>query len=144
MGLALCVPFTATWLAPAAPAEPDSGLQDAVASLRSGSACQPLHYDAVVEQAAEIINRLDDDYVNHTARQEPVSDPVPGLKDLGYHGKKGTALKGAAKNNADAIKGMLLEGYAAVPDCSYTDFGVSLRRNEATGYTFAALVLAGP
>ncbi len=140
----LCIFFAGMWSAPSALAEPAPDLQGAVASLRSDASCKPLHYDPVVEQAAEIINRLTDDYVNHTARQEPVADPVPGLKDLGYHGNKGTTLQGAAKDDADAIKGMLLEGYAAIPDCSYTDFGISLRRNETTGYTFTSLVLAGP
>ena len=119
-------------------------LQGAVASLRSDASCKPLHYDPVVEQAAEIINRLTDDYVNHTARQEPVADPVPGLKDLGYHGNKGTTLQGAAKDDAEEIKGMLRRGMGLFPDCSYTDFGISLRRNETTGYTFTSLVLAGP
>lgn len=130
-------------LAPSALAEPAPTVRDAVAALRGGTSCLPLRYDAVVERAAEIINRLEENYLIHTARQEPVTDPLPGLKDLGYSGNKAKLLRGAASDGADAIKVMLLEGYAVFPDCSYKDFGVSLRRDETTGYTFTSVVLAG-
>jgi hypothetical protein len=130
-------------LAPSAFAEPAANFRDAVMSFRGGTSCEPLRYNAAVEQAAEIINRSNDDYVNRVATHAPITDPLPGLKDLGYGGNKAKLLQGAAKNDAGAIKGALLEGYAAIPDCSYTDFGVSMRRNETTGYNLASLVLAG-
>lgn len=142
--LALVVTMCATvWLAPATPADAATQVQDAVASLRHATSCPPLRYNSVVKQAAEVINRLDDDYASHLARQEPVADPLPGLKDLGYSGKKAVLLRGSATNDADAITVMLLEGYAAIPDCSYQDFGSSVRRNETLGYTFTSLILAG-
>jgi len=131
-------------LAPAAVADQVATLRDAVASLRSGTSCGPLQYNPAVEQAADIINRSTDAYLNHTATHVPISDPLPGLKDLGYHGNKAALLQGAHKNPADAIKGALLEGHAAIADCSYTDFGVSMFRNETSGYNLTAAVLAGP
>lgn len=114
-----------------------------MASARRASSCGQLRYDAVAERVAEVINKSTDDYINHTATQIPISDPLPGLKDLGYGGKTTALLQGAAKTEGDAIKGALLEGYAAIPDCSYTDFGVSMRQNAPTGYTLASVVLAG-
>jgi hypothetical protein len=129
--------------APSAVADPVSSLRDAVSSARSGTSCGPLRYNATVERAAEIINRSTDTYLNQEARRVPVADPLEGLKDLGYHGTKAYLLQGADKDSGIAIKGALLEGYAAIPDCSYTEFGASMRRNESTGYNLASLVLAG-
>jgi hypothetical protein len=131
-------------LAPAVRADPAPDIQDAVASLRGGSSCPPLHYDPVVEQAAATIARVNAGYVNHTGTTEPVADAVPGLKDLGYGGNKATILQGSAPDHGDSVKAMLLEGYAALRDCSYTDFGVDVRSDDATGITYSALVLAGP
>jgi hypothetical protein len=129
-------------LAPSALADPAANLRDAVTSARSGTSCGPLRYNPVVQQVAEVINRSTDDYLNHAATRVPILDPLEGLKDLGYRGTKAYLLQGADRSDALAIKGALLEGYAAIPDCSYTDFGVSMRRNETTGYNLASSVLA--
>lgn len=132
------------WLAPTVHADPAPNVQDAVASLRGGSSCGPLHYDPVVEQAAATINRVNAGYVDHTGTTQPVSDVLPGLKDLGYGGNKATMLQGTAPDEGDSVKAMLLEGYAAFRDCAYTDFGLDVRTDESTGFTYSALVLAGP
>jgi hypothetical protein len=129
-------------LAPSALADPLANFRNAVASARGGTSCGPLRYNPVVQQAAEVINRSTDDYLNHAATRVPILDPLEGLKDLGYGGTKAYLLQGADRSDALAIKGALLEGYAAIPDCSYTDFGVSMRRNETTGYNLASSVLA--
>jgi len=146
--------------APSALADPVATFRNAVASARGGSSCGPLRYNSIVEQAADISLRSLQDYAKHTATRVPVEDPLPGLKDLGYPGAKAKLLSGAAKNDADAIKGALLEGSVppassidtpkpisshppALTDCSYTDFGVSMRRDETTDYYLSALVLAG-
>ena len=50
---------------------------------------------------------------------------------------------GASKNEADAIKGMLLEAWAAIPDCSYTDYGLSILMNKSRNEFLTALVVAG-
>ncbi|MCV7246541.1 hypothetical protein H7J83_28140 [Mycobacterium mantenii] len=130
-------------LAPPAVADSVVVLQDAVASLRSGTSCGPLRYSPVVEQAADIVNKSTSDYLDNNATHVPIADPLPGLKDLGYGGNKAVLLQGAHKNEASAIKGALLQGYNAFPDCSYTDFGASIVRNENTGYNLVSLVLAG-
>lgn len=136
--------FAVISLSPSALADSAANFKDAVASARGETTCGPLRYTAVVEQAAEIINRSTDDYLSHVATSIPIDDPREGLKDLGYRGTKAILLRGNSKDEALAIKGALLEGYAAIPDCSYTDFGLSMRRNEATGYVLTSLVLAGP
>ena len=130
-------------LAPSALADSVGNLKNAVVSLRSGTSCAPLRYSPLVEQVAEIINRSTDDYMNHSSNHLAIDDPLPGLKDLGYRGNKAVLLRGAHMNEALAIKGALLEGYAAIPDCSYTDFGADMRQNEPTGYRLATFVLAG-
>ena len=122
-------------LAPSALADSVANLKDAVAQARGGTSCGPLRSDPVVEQVAEKINRSTNDWLDHTATQIPIEDPRPGLKILGYGGSKAKLLQGAARTDADAIKGMLLEGLDAFPDCSYTDFGVSMLRNEASDHT---------
>jgi hypothetical protein len=134
----------AVWLAPTVHADPAPDIQGAVASLRGGSSCPALHYDPVVEQAAATITRVNAGYVNHTGTTEPVADALPGLKDLGYGGNKATILQGAAPDHGDSVKAMLLEGYAALRDCSYRDYGVDVRSDDSTGITYSALVLAGP
>lgn len=134
-------------LAPSALADSAANFKDAVASARGETACGPLRYDPVVEQAAELINRSTDEYINHAVSRTPIDsqlEVLEGLKDLGYPGTKAILLRGNSPSEALAIKGALLEGYAAIPDCSYTDFGLSVRRNEATGYFLTSLVLAGP
>jgi hypothetical protein len=139
-------------VAPSALADAVANLRDAITSARSQTSCGPLRYDPVVEQGAEVYNRLTDDYLSHTATRVPEGnlspgdhvDPLPGLKDLGYSGTKAALLQGAHKREALAIKGALLEGYAwnAISDCSYSDFGTSMRLNQRTGYNLASVILA--
>lgn len=141
-------------LAPAAPADPVADVRDAIVSARSETSCAPLRYDPIVEHAAEVFNRMTDDYLDHTAtrvqnkdtRPGSIPDPLPGLKDLGYAGTKAVLLQGAHHGDALAIKGALLQGYASgnISDCSFTDFGADMRRNERTGYNVVSVVLAAP
>lgn len=130
-------------LPPSALADSVANLRDALMSARNGMSCGPLRSDAVVEQVADKINRSTDDYLNHNATQVPIEDPLPGLKILGYGGSKAKLIQGAGKTEANAIKGLLLEGYDKLPDCSYTDYGASMQRNEGTDWYLAAVVLAG-
>ena len=135
---------TGVWLGPWARADEATNLRDAVTSGRSGTPCDALRYNDVVDHVAQVINKSTDDYLNHNATRVPVADPLEGLKEFGYGGTKAYLLQGAHESEAKAIKGALLQGYAAIPDCSYTDFGVSIVRNSATGNTLAVVVLAGP
>lgn len=138
--------------APSALADPVATLRDTMVSARNGTSCRPLRYNPVVEQAAQVYNRLTDEYLNYAGQRVPEGnvapgahvDPMPGLKDLGYRGTKASLLQGAHQSEAGAIKGALLEGLAAssFSDCAYTDFGVNMRRNDRTGYNLASVVLA--
>lgn len=130
-------------LAPPAFADSVATFRDALSQARTGTSCGQLRSDPVVEQVADKINRMTDDWLNHTGTQVPTNDPLPGLKILGYGGNKATLLRGAGKTEADAIKGALLEGYKTIPDCSYTSYGVSMMRNDVSDHYLTAAVLAG-
>jgi hypothetical protein len=130
-------------VAPSAFADSVIRVQDAMVTARAGTSCQPLNYNPVVEKAAAIINRSTDDYIDHISTYQAITDPMPGLKDLGYGGDKAALLQGALSNEADAIKGALIQGHAAIPDCSYTDLGIDVRRNEATDNLLVVYLLAG-
>ena len=128
-------------LAPAAVANSADSLRAAVIAVRQGT-CQPLRSEPAVEQAADIVNRSTDVWLDHKGRAVPVPDPLPVLKDLGYGGGRAVQVQGAGNTDAEAIEGLLLVGYAIVPDCSYTDFGVSMLQNQSTGHYLAVVVLA--
>lgn len=140
VGMALA--FSAS---PAAPAHADrtENLRSAVEQARAGTSCGALRTDPIAEQAAARVNRSTQDYLDHTATDVPITDPLPGLKILGYGGGRATLLQGASRDEAEAIKALILQGYAKIPDCSYTDFGVDTQINEPTGYVLTAVVLAG-
>lgn len=140
---AIALVFTSILFAPSAAADSTDSLRAAVLSMRGTSCGQPLRFDPVVEQVAANVNDSTDKWVSFTARAVPVPDPLPVLKDYGYGGGKATMLQGAGDTDGKAIKGLLLQGYAKIPDCSYTDYGVSVVRNELTGYFLTTLVLAG-
>jgi hypothetical protein len=129
----------------ASPASADlaGDLQAGLTQKRAATSCAPLKPDPVADHVAAIINRSYSDWLDHASTDPPITDPLPGLKELGYRASAGKFLGGVSKKNqADAIKAALLEGYAAIPDCSYTDYGLNISRNEASGYTLAAVVLA--
>jgi hypothetical protein len=52
-------------------------------------------------------------------------------------------LSGAAKTDGDAIKATILQGFAKLPDCSYTDFGVNALHNAKKDMILTTVVLAG-
>ncbi|OBH52696.1 hypothetical protein A5685_14750 [Mycobacterium colombiense] len=131
------------WLAPTALAGPVDNLSDAVGQARAGTSCRSLRSDPVAGKVADRINRMTDEWLNHTGTQVPEEDPLPGLKILGYGGSKSALIQGEGKNLANAIKGVLLLGYNKIPDCSYTDYGVSMLWNETKGIYLSAVVLAG-
>ncbi len=137
------VATTAVSLAPSAAADPATTLRTAVTQLRGGTSCRPLRPDASAEEASAIVIRSTDKYLDHTARAVPVSDPLPILKDLGSGANKAKLLQGAGRTEADAIEFVLISGYAAIPDCSFTDYGVSALQNTLSGYFLTSMVLAG-
>lgn len=155
-GLVVIVTVSSAGLAfgPPVTADPMATLSEAIASARGDTSCGPLHHHPTVEQAAEVFNRMTDDYLSHTATRVQnkdttpgsIPDPLPGLKDLGYPGTKAYLLQGAHKSDALAIKAALLQGHASgtIAECSFTDFGADMRRNGRTGYNLASVVLAAP
>ncbi|MBU9762564.1 hypothetical protein FR943_01685 [Mycobacterium sp. TNTM28] len=130
--------------APMAGAEPDEGFDHGIASVRAAGSCAALIRDPLAQKVAEISNRSTEDYLNHTARHVPVADPLAVLKDFGSDAGKAVQLQGYGRTDAAAIKGALLQGHTALPDCSYTTFGSSLIRNPERGQVLAVAVLAGP
>ena len=128
--------------APTATADTTDNLRAAVAEARGG-ACGPLQSDPMIDQAALKINITTDKWINNEARAVPETDALPLLKDLGYGGSKAAILSGAASPDAQAIKAVLLQGYAKIPDCSYTAYGVSAMYNAKKELTLTTVVLAG-
>lgn len=126
----------------AEPADVTGVFDAAVASVRAGSSCPALQHDPTVQHAAEISNRSTDDYLNHTARYVPVSDPLEVLRDLGSDATRAVQLRGHGRSEADAIKGALLQGNSTIPDCSYTRFGTSVLTNPDSGHIIVVAVLA--
>lgn len=115
-----------------------------VESSRSQSSCKPLQYNHVVEQAAAVVNKSTVDYLDHNSNQVPIADPKAGLKDLGFPVGKTKLLLGADEDYRLAMKGAILEGYAALADCSYTDFATDVRRDGVSGKTLVLALLTGP
>jgi hypothetical protein len=134
--------ISAMALAPPAQADTVDKLKAAVDAARAAS-CGPLQVDPIVEQAADEINESNDIWLDHGSRAVPVPEAMPLLKDLGYGGSKSTILYGAGKNEADSIKALLLQGYRDIPDCSYSDMGVSVLQGNSAGWILSTVVLAG-
>lgn len=130
-------------MAPPAVADTVDSLRTAVAAAH-GTSCGALQSRPVLDQAAEKVNETTDKWINNASRAIPETDALPLLKDLGYGGTKAAILSGAAQNVGDAIKALLLEGYAKVADCSYTDFGVSTLYNAKKDLILTTAVLAAP
>ncbi|TDZ44033.1 hypothetical protein CCUG63695_04025 [Mycobacteroides franklinii] len=144
-GVAVALPLVSVLFAPPAVADRALVVEQAVSSARSAAQCGPLRYNPTVERAADIVNRSTYAFLNHTAENVPADEPHPTAiaKDLGIAGSKVTSLQGAGHNEADALKGVLLEGRDDIPDCSYTEFGSSLLYEEQSGFTLIVVVLAG-
>jgi len=142
MCLALLAFTTASvCMAPSAVADSSDTLRAALLAARAGS-CGPLRSDPLVEKTAAEVNESTDKWINHDARVEPEADALPRLKDLGYGGSKAAILTGAGATNADSIKAVLLQGYLKIPDCSYTDYGVSALHNTSKDMILTTIVLA--
>lgn len=124
-------------------ADSTGDLAAAVLSAR-GNGCPPLQPDPLVQQTSDMVLRSTDTYLDHTARAIPIADPLPTLHDLGSTNTgKAVLFQGAGRNPTDAIKFVLITGRDAIPDCSYTRYGVSAAQNATSGFFLTTLVLAG-
>jgi hypothetical protein len=133
----------ATMLAPPAMADTVANLTSAVDSVRSASRCPPLQSDPLVLRAAQMATQRLSDYIGHRTAAIPISDPMPALKTIGYPGTKATLVGGYGADEADSIHGLLLEGREAIPNCSYTQYGVSSTQDD-DGFYLTTVVLAAP
>ncbi|MFL0294767.1 hypothetical protein ACJH6J_27520 [Mycobacterium sp. SMC-18] len=137
----------AVGLAAPATADPAPEIAQVIASARGGVSCGALNYNPTVEKAADIVNRSTHTYLNHTAENVPADNPHPVaiVKDLGINTDKVSSLQGAAHghNESNVIKGILLQGRKDIPDCTYTDYGVSLLYEPDTDFTIGVVVLVG-
>lgn len=140
-------------LAPVAVADSADSLRAALTHVREGTSCKPLRSDPIVERGAAIVTRSSHRWIDFTGRAKPYDIPLPViaiLRDLGYKGTKAKQIQGGAPTDAEAIKATLLEGFstiqgdAAILNCTYTDYGVSVEPDERTGNVLVAAVLAGP
>jgi hypothetical protein len=133
----------ATMMAPQVMADPVSTLTSAVDTVRSASQCPPLQSDPLVERGAQMATQQTSDYVSHRSAAVPFTDPMPALKTIGYTGKTALLVSGYGTSEADAVHGVLLEGRNLIPNCTYTQYGVSATRDDG-GFNLASLVLAAP
>lgn len=129
-------------VAGSASADPLSDLTGAVDQTRGISQCSPLQSDPLVVRAAQLANQGTNDYLNHHRADVPFSDPMPALKTIGYTGSKARLLSGYGESQTDAIWGLILSGYAAIPDCTYTQYGLDVVQGE--GFVLTSVVLAAP
>jgi hypothetical protein len=145
--IAMMAAVAATLLAPSSSADSTADLRSAVAAKRGG--CPALKSDPVLEGVAQRANLETQNYANHTARFQPMEDPMPTLRQLSYPARKAKLLAGFADAHqfADApqkaIYGAALFGWDTIPDCSYTRYGADVVTDTKTGKTTAAIVLAG-
>ncbi|MEX3645160.1 MULTISPECIES: hypothetical protein [Mycolicibacterium] len=71
---------------------------------------------------------------------------MPILRDLGYSAGKARLVPGYGDSEDKAIHGVVIHGWEAIPDCTYTRFGVDVLDNPEGSrgrYVLAALILAG-
>jgi hypothetical protein len=144
---ATLVAVLALSLAPVSAAD-TTDLRSLVDGARGG--CPPLQWDPVLVDVAQRATDESQSYVNHTARFEPFEDPMPLLRSLGYNAGKAKLLVGYGDVEAKATHGVILQGWQAIPDCTYTRYGVNVLDQQAGGldhdgggYALTAVVLAG-
>ncbi len=128
--------------APTAAADTTSDLRAAVLGVRAG--CPSMQADSTLDKVAERANYETQAYYTHTAQSIPFEDPMPELRDLGYHANKAKLIPSYGDSVEKAIGGITMAGFQAIPDCSYTRYGVNVLDNSSSaGYVLAALMLVG-
>ena len=128
-----------------ASADPVASLTNVVDTIRSASGCPPLHADSLVMRVAEMATHATSDYIHHRTAAVPFDgDAMPALKTIGYPGGTAMLMQGYGDNETKAIHGLALlaRDPGAIPNCAYTQYGVSALQDE--GAVFTAVLLAGP
>lgn len=138
----LVVGLASIMFASPAVADPTGDLRVAVDEKRGD--CPPLQQDSMLDGVAEQADRETQEYAHMTARFQPMEDPVPLLRQLGYPAGKAKLLSGySAESQERAIYGAVLFGWDTIPDCAYTRYGAHAMTNPHSGIATAAIVLAG-
>ena len=70
-------------------------------------------------------------------------DPIAIVNEFGVGSGTAVSLQSAGPDVTTAITALLLQGYKAVPDCSYTDFGVDARYDPGTRQQLLVAILVG-
>ncbi|OMC39565.1 hypothetical protein A5742_04970 [Mycolicibacterium fortuitum] len=144
---ALMAAVMATMLAPTSSADTTGELQSALAAKRGG--CPALQSDPVLDAVAQRANLETQAYARHTARFQPIEDPMPMLRQLSYPAGKAKLLAGFgdAQQFADpqqkAVYGATLFGWDTIPDCSYTRYGAHALTDPETGNVFTLILVVG-
>lgn len=146
LAVAMGVAMMSLVAAPAAAADPTADLRSAVAAKRKN--CPALQQDSMLDGVAERADRETQDYAQKIARFQPMEDPMPILKQLGYPAGKAKLLSGySSPDHSDpqrrAIYGAALFGWDTIPDCTYTRYGAHAMTNPVNGNATAAIILAG-
>ena len=127
--------------APAAEADSTADLKSAVDSARGG--CPALQQDSTLDAVAARANNETNAYIQHTAKFVPFEDALPVLHDLGYPAGKAKLLAGYGDADTKAVQGVVSQGFLAIPDCSYSKYGMNTFESGDGSYSLAAVVLAG-
>lgn len=130
-------------VAPCAAASPTESLRAAVAAARGGAACGSLRSDPTIDRVAEKINETTDGWLDHATRAVPETNALPVLKDFGYDATKAAMLSSTTPDVGTAVKALVLQGWAKIPDCSYTAYGVATTYNAKKEDFVMTAVLAG-
>ncbi|QVI27217.1 hypothetical protein MN2019_23855 [Mycolicibacterium neoaurum] len=126
-----------------AAAEPADALSGALLAARTDAPCAQLAIDSHAMTAAEVIGRSNDNYIRFEARDVPIADPLPLLRELGFGGAKSYVLQGSYPTLEGAVRGAVLQGFAAIPDCGFTAFGASTLFNTIRSEYITTVVLVG-
>lgn len=139
--VAVTTAVTVMVLAPSSSADATADLRSAVAAKRG--TCPALQSDPVLDGVAQRANLETQNYAGHSARFQPMEDPMPMLRKLSYPAGKAKLFAGFGDTQETAIYGATLFGSETLPDCTYTRYGADVLTSTSTANTTAAIVLVG-
>ncbi len=121
---------------PAAHADPLDNLRGAVNGARAQSTCLQLNYSGQLEAAAQA-------WVRNAEALGSVNAPHLDISRGGYKGHASGSIA-SGDPTADATNSMMGNASGDIRDCSYTDFGVGMVRDEVIETSYVAVVLGKP
>ncbi|WP_157888901.1 hypothetical protein [Mycolicibacterium fortuitum] len=103
--------------------------------------CPAFESDPILDGVASRANTETRAFKEHRARFVPFEDPMPVLQTLGYPAGKAKLIPGYGDTEEKAVRGVMVHGWEAIPDCTYTKYGVNVLPGD--GYVLTALILVG-